>query len=130
MLLTVLDSDLFIMLPAWICLLYVNIIQGFIISILLQCSDIELNPGPIHQKFNKLKICHANGRSLTRAKLKDIEVSSAETFDVFTLSETYLGASVPNDLFEIIRKDKDSLGGGVAAYVRVSILFKCKNRDI
>ena len=57
--------------PLWMLLLSMAIIKCFIIVIiLLQCNDVEVNPGPLHQKFNKLKICHANVRSLTRAKLK------------------------------------------------------------
>ena len=95
-------------------------------------GDIHLNPGPNSSKLQKLQICHANVRSLTRSKLKDIEVTLASSYDVIGLSETYLTPTVPSDLFalngfhDIIRKDRQGIGGGVALYVRESIQWKRK----
>ena len=96
----------------------------------MQCNDIERNPGPINVKFSKLKMCHANVRSLTRAKLKDIQITLAAAYDIITLSETHLSSAVNNDVFalngfhDIIRKDRPGMGGGVAVYIRESILYK------
>ena len=119
--------------PAWMFMLAVGIIIRLIILlVIMQCNDVEVNPGPTYTKFSKLKICHANVRSLTRAKLKDIQVTLADAYDIITLSETHLTAGVLNNLFElkgfhdIIRKDRQGAGGGVAIFVRNNIMYKRK----
>ena len=81
-------------------------------------GDIETNPGP--HSSNCLNICHANIRSLSRAKLNAIKCSLTNIYDIITLSETHLKPNVPNDVFqlegyhEIIRRDRQAEGGGVA----------------
>ena len=50
-------------------------------------GDVELHPGPAYKSLN---MCHVNIRSLSRSKLKDIELHLAGIYDVITISETYL----------------------------------------
>ena len=90
--------------------------------------DIESNPGP--KALRELNVCHANIRSLSRAKLNAIKVSLADMYDVITLSETHLHNGISNDLFElegyhdILRKDRNGNGGGVAVYIRDTMTYK------
>ena len=54
----------------------------------------------------------------------------AEVYDIITVSETHLHAGVPNEIFEIkgfheiIRKDRNGNGGGVAMYIKNSVSYK------
>ena len=97
--------------------------------------DIELNPGP-NGSFNRsvkantrntnnVKIAHLNVRSL---KCRDHFLLVKETilsnkFDVFTISESWLDASVSDleievpgyDIYRVDRSNKT--GGGICAYV-------------
>ena len=93
----------------------------------IQCGDIELNPGP--EPRNQLSICHLNIRSLSVHKLDAIKHQLSKQFDVITLSETFLSdKSIHNlhlDGFQpIIRKDRDTNGGGVAIYVSEHLVVK------
>jgi len=103
----------------------------FIISLLLiLAGDIHVNPGPNHVSTKAISVCHVNVRSLTRSKLLAIRSSLVDSFDIITLSETFLHAGVGDDVFElagfhdIIRKDRDGQGGGVAIYIRDTIAYK------
>ena len=100
-------------------------------SLLIISGNVELNPGPNNGKFCKyLNICHINIRSLTRSKLLAMKTTLIDTYDVITLSETYLHIGVGDDVFalqgyhDIIRRDRDGLGGGVAVYVKESLIYK------
>ena len=98
--------------------------------ILIMSGDIHENPGPVISKSKSLSLCHINIRSLSRSKLLAIRTSICDLYDIITLSETYLHQGVSNDVFdiqgfhEIIRKDRDGHGGGVAIFIRNSIVFK------
>ena len=99
--------------------------------LLVMANDVERNPGPQNsQKVKKLRICHSNVRSLSRAKLLAIKTTLSGAFDIITLSETHLSNNVTNDVFslkgyhDIIRKDRDGAGGGVAVYIKDDIYFK------
>ena len=105
-----------------------------IISILLFCSGtVELNPGPnanVIPKLKNLTICHVNIRGLNISKLRALKTSLCDRFDIITLSETFLSPTT-NDcdlklpgFHDIIRRDRPTLGGGVAIYVKESIAFK------
>ena len=118
----------------WVMMLVIAMV---LIILLLSCSgDVHPNPGPITQahRLLKLNICHANVRSLTRAKVKEIGLTLAKAFDIITLSETHLSNTVPNDIFSIqgfhdlVRKDRDGLGGGVAVYVKECLSFVRKSQ--
>lgn len=96
---------------------------------ILRSGDIELHPGPV-AKTKSLSVCHVNIRSLSRSKLLAIQSSLCNTYDIITLSETHLHAGVCNDVFQlkgfqdIVRRDRDGAGGGVAIYVRENIAYK------
>jgi len=111
----------------------VNIIFTMIIlyCILLCSGDIELNPGPkSYSVCKKINICHINIRSLSRSKLRALQTSIANGYDIITLSETHLHQGVSNNVFnltgfhEIIRKDRNEHGGGVAIYIKENIAYK------
>ena len=64
--------------------------------LLVQCGDVERNPGPVDNNKQDVTVCHANIRSL---KHKDLETGLldrflhikcylAGTFDIITLSKT------------------------------------------
>jgi len=81
--------------------------------------------------MSSLTVCHANIRSLSRAKLLAIKTSLSKKYDIITLSETHLHCGVSDDVFElngfydIIRKDRTDKGcGGVAIYVKRGVVFK------
>jgi len=92
----------------------------------LECGDIEQNPGP--PLSNQISVCHLNVRSLSTAKLNAIKHQLATSFDIITLSETFLSEDSTQDLsiegfHPIIRKDRDTHGGGVAAYISTNLIF-------
>ena len=114
------------------------IILSSLMILLIMAGDIQVNPGPI-QNLNKnarllkvklLSLCHINIRSLSRAKLLAIKTSLTEDYDIITLSETFLHQGLGNDIFaingfhDILRKDRDGHGGGVAIYIKDSIAYK------
>ena len=109
----------------------INFSWYFIICLLLLLAgDIHENPGPETVKMKYISTCHVNIRSLTRSKLLALQSSFSNHFDIITLSETFLHAGVSNDVFriqgfhDILRKDRNGHGGGVAAYIRNNIAFK------
>ena len=110
----------------------INIIFSILILVLLiiRSGDVELNPGPSDGPCKKLNVCHVNIRSLSRSKLKAIQVSLSKVFDIITVSETHLHQGVPDDLFDlqgfhkIIRKDRNGPGGGVAIFIKQNIIYK------
>ena len=57
--------------------------------LILLSGDVHPHAGPTDQ-FGDLNICHANIRSLTNDKLMCIKSSLAQSFDLITLSETFL----------------------------------------
>ena len=110
-----------------ICLLILLIIT----ILLVRSGNVELNPGPPSlPNIKSLKICHANIRGLNNSKLRSIQTSLSDKFDIITLSETFLNASTSNtDLqlpgfHSIIRRDRQTMGGGVAVYIKETIAFK------
>lgn len=93
---------------------------------LLQLSgDIESNPGPLQQ----LKIVHVNARSLS-TKL-DLFIAESHAYDIMTISETWLSDSdsnvnlaIPNFHLPIRRDRPGDRHGGVAIYVRDTLICK------
>ena len=96
-------------------------------TLLLQCGDVERNPGPAApaekcvKKNKMLQIVHLNARSLIR-HFDDIAclVSSVHP-DILAVSETWLNSSVGDGEVYIpgyclLRCDRSRCGGGVAIY--------------
>jgi len=107
----------------------------FIIVMILTCSgDIEANPGPGPRTSSQgryFTFCHANMRSIKKCpeKLDHIRAEFRGTYDVITISETWLSPDNNLDqygrpLYNIegyhdpVRRDRrDRRGGGVLAWV-------------
>ena len=90
---------------------------------LILSGDVETNPGP-----SGISLCHINVRGLSAAKLLAIKHSIQHSFDIITLSETFLSNTSAHDLHldnyhPIIRRDRDTFGGGVAAYISSNLAY-------
>lgn len=100
-----------------------------LISLLLQCGDVEVNPGP--PRNLTLNIGHVNARSLN-IESKFEEISSLvldHKFYIFAVSETWLNQSISNDVLSIpafsplFWRDRNDgrRAGGVALYIASSV---------
>ncbi len=92
-------------------------------------NDIELNPGPVLDK--KISFCHANVRSLLSShKLDELSIrATQEDYSIIVTTETWLDASISNhdvsiEDYEIIRRDRNRNGGGIAVFIRSNIGFQ------
>ena len=109
------------------------------ITALLLCiigNDIELNPGPDQDSANSnvLKICHLNIQSLkcNLEKMKHIYLQLGGSYNIITVSETWLASTNPDDKLSIkgyhpvYRKDRanNAPGGGVAVWVSSNLVAK------
>jgi hypothetical protein len=76
-----------------------------------------------------------NARSLNNKlpELYDLlagKLYSSSSFDIIAVSETWLNTSCPNSLltngqkFNVIRKDRPTLGGGVCFFIRSSLHYR------
>ena len=122
-------------------ILYI-IIALLLLLLLYKCGDIELNPGPTNVlKLKSLNACHVNIRSLSSSKLRAIRTIFAELYDIITISETHLGPDSKTNLSlpgycDILRRDRQAGGGGLAIYVKENIVFKrlydveCNNIEV
>ena len=100
-------------------------------------NDVSLNPGPTVTQSTNLptirgfKISHLNVRSITH-KMDSIRLLLKDnTLDVFTVSETWLSPKVTDAEitipgYSVVRKDRNSRGGGVAMFIRDGIPFKTR----
>ena len=133
---------------AFLLLLVSNLIT-WLLSLLLQCGDIETNPGPdsgegstadssdlsatsFELLSNHLAILHLNIQSLIPKM--DIIRSEAEAYDVLVFSESWLNQNTNSSDIQIehfmppFRSDRQGRpGGGVAVYARNSL--SCKRRS-
>ena len=109
-------------------------------TLLALAGDIELNPGYRSlvdvRKTRGLKIAHLNIRSLRqKTDMIRLEGLDNKTFDVLTMSETWLNGSFRDAKIALpgvtcIRLDRsgDKTGyGGVAAHVREGLPFRVRN---
>ena len=115
-------------LSLWLCGYYITMLYYCHLLILLS-SDVHMNPGPRDPKVRKLNVCHCNIRGLNECKMRSIKTSFCNQYDVITLSETFLNSTSSCDLslqgfHPIIRKDRRTFGGGVAVYIRESLIHK------
>ena len=100
-------------------------------------NDVSLNPGPTVTQSTNLptirgfKISHLNVRSITH-KMDSIRLLLKDnTLDIFTVSETWLSPKVTDAEitipgYSVVRKDRNSRGGGVAMFIRNGIPFKTR----
>ena len=62
--------------------------------------------------------------------IKHLLTSLADLYDIITISESHLHQGIGNNVFtipgfhEILRKDRDGNGGGVAMYIRDNVAYK------
>jgi exonuclease III len=85
-------------------------------------GDVELNPGYVNiediRNTRGLKISHLNVRSLrNKVDILRLELTNESSFDVLTLSETWLDASVSNSEvhmpgYSCMRKDRSNNKSG------------------
>jgi hypothetical protein len=99
-------------------ILYLHFTQQILLS-----GDVELNPGP-----NAITMCHINIRGLSAPKLLAIKHGIQHYYDIITFSETFLSSNSTHDLRldgyqPIVRKDRDTFGGGVAAYLSNNLAY-------
>ena len=113
--------------------------------ILILCGDIHPNPGPSEKLHCDISLCHANVRSLKHInnngineKVLSIECELANSFDIITISETWLTENDSDNNFLIngyqnpFRRDRQAQNGaigygGVLAWVSNNIA--CKRRS-
>ena len=124
--------------------IYLASIYALVRLKLLISGDVEPNPGPNDQILRherRLSFCHANMRSIQRCpdKLDHIRAGFCGTYDIITLSETWLYPWDKYDEYgrpkynlkgysEPYRKDRPvHRGGGVLAWVSNDI--SCKRRE-
>ena len=106
-----------------------------IISLLILCGDIELDPGPKDAKY--LSLCHWNLNSIAAhnfAKVSALKAfNTTKNFDFICLSESYLDSSISSDDknlcldgYKLIRADhpKNIKQGGVCIYDRETLPLK------
>ena len=121
------------------CLLKTTLIAFYLI---LLGGDISRNPGPGYRNMDEirkargLKIAHLNIRSL-RHKIDPLRLEgfNTKTFDVLTLSETWLYHSVEDSEialpgFTCVQKDRTEINkgyGGVVIYVREGLPFQVRS---
>ena len=102
-----------------------------IFNFLLQCGDIEKNPGP---NYSSLRFCHWNLNGLRAHNSVKISLLQAyliqHSYDIVCISETFLNYSIQNDDeslkidgYKLIRSDhpNDSKRGGVCTYYKEHI---------
>ena len=71
---------------------------------------------------------HLNINSI-KNKFESVWELIKDTFDIFLLSESKLDSSFPDDQlsipgYRIVKKDRDSNGGGLLLYINEDVLFK------
>ena len=78
------------------------------------------------------KIGHLNIRSLVK-NIDQLRIYlSNKKYNILSVNETMLDSSIPNDEiningYDIVRKDRNRNGGGVALYIRNVIDYKIRN---
>ena len=110
--------------------------QLFVLCILLIISsDIHKNPGPTQRQDKEISLCSVNVRSLCPSdrslKIDEIHTSLCldKSCDIICISETWLDSSISDEEikipdYEVVRKDRNRRGGGVAIYFHESLPVK------
>ena len=84
---------------------------------------------PTNNKKNLFTFAHFNIRSLCTGFDMFSDVITNESYSVIGLSETWLDSTIKENVFaltdyKLIRKDRESRGGGVAFYINKSVKYK------
>ena len=122
--------------------------RAFLLFLLLLAGDIETNPGEIclnndlpqqnnFESFRKrgIHFTHININSLL-PKIDELRLIASDTkCSVISISETKLDETIQDEEIKIqgynlIRKDRNRNGGGVACYVRNDIYFNIREELI
>ncbi|KAM7442310.1 hypothetical protein ABFA07_008734 [Porites harrisoni] len=110
-------------------------------NLILLANDVSLNPGPGSappDSMKGLQIYHLNIHSLCN-KLDELPLFCNEYKPyVLSLNETWLDENISDDelhdelhliSYNIIRRDKDFFGGGVAVYIDEHLKFNHVNME-
>ena len=111
--------------------------SSYALMMICRFNDVSLNPGPTDLQSANLPtirgftISHLNVRSITH-KMDSIRLLLKDkTFDIFTVSETWLNpratdAEITIPGYSVVKKDRTSRGGGIAIFIRDGIPFKIR----
>jgi hypothetical protein len=109
----------------WQISIFRSLVRGHA-DLLLQCGDIERNPGPAPPAVKKpktdfLTVIHVNTRSLLKHFDDIAALAVTERPHFLVLSETWLDDSVPDAQvhlagYRLLRCDRNRCGGGVAVF--------------
>ena len=106
-------------------------------NLILLANDVSLNPGQGSAppaSIKGLRVYHLNIHSL-RNKLDELRLFCNEyKLHILSLNETWLDENISDDElqltgYNIIRKDRDSFGGGVAVYIDEHLQFNHINME-
>ena len=88
----------------------------------------------LSRSSNHLRLCHINCQSLLSTFDEFVHLTSTYTFDILTLSETWLQnnthqiAHVQIPGYSLVFKNRcEKRGGGVAVYIREELKYKERN---
>lgn len=116
-------------------LYYHNATATFQSSLLLQCGDVETQPGPDNARIKRhtnLKLISLNARSLLPKMDLLRALCSVKAYDIISVQESWLNSTI-NDFeiaipgYTIFRKDRSQRYGGITVYVQNDI--KCSLFD-
>jgi hypothetical protein len=113
-----------------ICLSNVTILC-YIYFRLILAGDVHLNPGPTTKHTDQLSFCCINCRSILshENKLAALDSLLIQNYSIIALTETWLNEDIDDPLISLsgyncFRKDRDSRAGGVALYVKDTLIVK------
>ena len=106
---------------------------------LLLCGDISSNPGPTASNLNNLNLPNKglrfgrwNANYFTETKYEEIKMhilsaDGAKNLDILFIFETFFNSNTAEELyyipdFELLRKDRNSNGGGILVYVNTDLI--------
>lgn len=114
---------------------YHNSTATFQSSLLLQCGDVETQPGPNNhrtKRHSNLNLLSLNARSLYPKMDLLRALCSVKAYDIISVQESWLNSTI-NDFeiampgYTIFRKDRTQRYGGITVYVQSDI--KCSLFD-
>ena len=115
----------------FIYLMSVMLVFFLMCTLLLLSGDIHVNPGPSSSLLHEsISLMHLNVGSLRKHR-EALEVeASKNSYDIITLSETWLSGNIANESVHLhgynqpVRLDRDDGYGGVAIFTKSTIVCK------